>query len=469
MRSSDPKVPNNISIWFGFFFYTLLIGLLIQLILLPYVFPSWNSGDGLLIGLDTEDFHKLVIEQLNIIESNGWSAWIPKPGGQIVAGVAVIFYGLISPHPWSMLPINSVLHATAGLSIFLILNSFIKHRKKALIATLPYVLFPTALSWTAQYHNDNYMVAGVALFLLGWVLFFNRGTWGNWEKIGMAIIFVISGCILIWLVRGYVLSILVILGSIVGIILTFYVCFLVIIKHKTLNQAVLVLIIIWITLAASHLLMYVRLDNRGLRFNIGQSPFGSVGLITEGSADQTINENINHNYTWKKTTWLPTIIDTNLRSLVKVRRSGYKPNAGSNLDYEIQLLSAVDVLKYLPRALEIGFFAPFPNQWFEVSKKAPNTILRKVAGMEMVIVYASWLGLLFSIWKWRKNPGFWVFMFFNTAMIVIYALAVVNAGTLTRFRYAFLMPLVGFGVMGGFEIHRLIITLWKPKDKAKVN
>ena len=44
------------------------------------------------------------------------------------------------------------------------------------------------------------------------------------------------------------------------------------------------------------------------------------------------------------------------------------PDAGSNIDSDVQFSNAVDVIAYLPRALEIGIFSPFPNYWFSDGK-----------------------------------------------------------------------------------------------------
>src|SRR3972149_2847474 len=92
---------SNLKLWTLFFIYTLLAGLLIQLILLPYVFPTMHAGDGLLLGGDWVGFNRLAIELADKIHAQGWSAWELKPDGQPVAGIASIFYFLIAPKPWS--------------------------------------------------------------------------------------------------------------------------------------------------------------------------------------------------------------------------------------------------------------------------------------------------------------------------------------------------------------------------------
>jgi hypothetical protein len=42
----------------------------------------------------------------------------------------------------------------------------------------------------------------------------------------------------------------------------------------------------------------------------------------------------------------------------------YYPDAASSIDLNVQLTSRADLIRYLPRAAVIGFFAPFPDMWF---------------------------------------------------------------------------------------------------------
>lgn len=37
-------------LWVTVFIYTILMGLIVQLIFLPYIAPSWHNGNGLLRG-----------------------------------------------------------------------------------------------------------------------------------------------------------------------------------------------------------------------------------------------------------------------------------------------------------------------------------------------------------------------------------------------------------------------------------
>ena len=162
--------PTWLIIWGAFFISTLLMGLLVQLLLLPHVFPAWHAGDGLLVGLDSVAFHKIAVGLAERIHGEGWSVWTLRPGGQPVAGVAAIFYTLITPQPWVVLPLNAVLHATAGLVLMRMANYVCGNWRKSLLATFPFVFFPSTLTWTSQMLNDSYAILGGLLFIYGWII-----------------------------------------------------------------------------------------------------------------------------------------------------------------------------------------------------------------------------------------------------------------------------------------------------------
>jgi hypothetical protein len=50
--------------------------------------------------------------------------------------------------------------------------------------------------------------------------------------------------------------------------------------------------------------------------------------------------------------------------LVRARFVYTYPDAGSNIDSDVQFNSFADIIRYSPRAAAIGFFAPFPDMWF---------------------------------------------------------------------------------------------------------
>jgi hypothetical protein len=170
-------------------------------------------------------------------------------------------------------------------------------------------------------------------------------------------------------------------------------------------------------------------------------------------------------FPWTKTVWLPNQIDSKLRDL-SLTRAGfiwYTSFAGSQIDADITFGSASDVINYFPRAMEIGFLSPFPVDWFASGYKSGASLMRKEAGAEMIIIYICLVGLIYSLWRFRTKIETWVLSVITTGMLIIYPMAVPNVGSLYRFRYPYLMPLVCLGLFGVIFFYQHYFQKRQPK------
>ncbi len=125
----------------------------------------------------------------------------------------------------------------------------------------------------------------------------------------------------------------------------------------------------------------------------------------------------------------------------------FNRNAGSNIDGDVEFETIIDVIRYLPRAWAIGFLAPFPNHWLARGRQV-GLSGRLFSGFEMLLTYIVELLALFGLWRARSNLGAWLLVGAVVIGITALALAVINLGTLYRFRYAFLILLLILGVNG---------------------
>lgn len=126
-----------------------------------------------------------------------------------------------------------------------------------------------------------------------------------------------------------------------------------------------------------------------------------------------------------------------------IRRQGFVSAGGHSLMDPWAMVSTLkEMVAYLPRALAIGFLAPFPWQWFDT--KGSTGGMRVAAGMEMVLVYVLLLPLVVGtrdLLKTREPAGLLIIAFaFATAVPI--SLVVANLGTLFRLRLLFLLPLL---------------------------
>lgn len=415
-----------------------------QFILLPYVFPSWHAGNGLFEGVDAPKFHRITVKLADEIEEFGWSEWELLPDGQLVSGVAAIFYVLIYPSPWSVLPVNGILNAFACVSIYLILLKLSNDKKKSLLCSLPFIFFPSNLLWNTQFHNENYVVPGVALILYGWVGITSNGE--NKKKFTSqenltALLSIAIGSLLVGLVRSFILSGL----SYLFIFIMVGFLFVWIISKFKLQQArTLLLMVMSLTIMLE------------IVFIINQKPSLNADFKLSGSLldllSTPMEEKYNERGLWEKTPWIPDSIESKIKSIARLRQKFIKSwaHGGSNIDTDIIFHNTKEVIKYSPRALQIAFFSPFPNLWFSEGKKEAGTTMRIVSTFEMLVIYFCLAGLPIYIWRNRHQPAVWVVVLVCTSILTVYALTIPNLGSLYRFRYPYLMPLVCFGLLGWF-------------------
>ena len=132
------------------------------------------------------------------------------------------------------------------------------------------------------------------------------------------------------------------------------------------------------------------------------------------------------------------------------------PNSSSNLDSQVQLNSTVDLIRYLPRAAAIGFFAPFPNMWFATGKQVGSGG-RLLSGLETIAKYVVEGLAVVGLWgkgrKRRAGQGFSAgFLGLVAAMgLISLGLVVVNVGALYRLRYVFLFLLIILAAEGAAQ------------------
>ncbi|NSW77174.1 MAG: hypothetical protein HPY68_10485 [Candidatus Atribacteria bacterium] len=381
-----------------------------------------HAGDGLMQGGDWLYFHRLAKDLAERIRLEGWYAWELRPEGQAPAGIAAIFYVFFGPRPWVMLPLNALVHAFGGLVLFLIMQDFVKDRKRAFISVLPFVFFPSAMLWYTQMHKDGMISLGVFLFLWGWERIIQNQR-EDWSFLLSSMGVLAGGVALVWIVRPYVVEILWGLSFLVALILS---AVFVALRRKhclwRINLLLFWLVVVGLTLV-------VQVDTPGN--DIIGDPKEAVG------------------FPWFSARWLPGSIDGRFKAVAMVREA-YRfidPEAMGNVDWEVTFHSAGDIIRYIPRALTLGFLAPFPGTWVEKGVSLEGVLRRRVTGLEMLVVYCSLLLFSLSLWRWRKNPAFWTLVFYSLSVILVYALSFPNLGPLYRERYGFLMVFVAFGLV----------------------
>lgn len=191
-------------LWVCFFLYPATVALLVQLVLLPYVFPAWHAGHGLLVGGDWVLFHQVAADLAAQIRAQGWSAWQLRPQSMVQgsSGLLGAIYAVTVSEPWVLVPFSAALHATAALLLLQMVQRFIPDWRRAIWAVLPFLLYPSAMTWYAQVHKDGYFIAGAYCVVAGWVALTGLQRWQA-RPAAVALAIVVAGCALVWAVRPY--------------------------------------------------------------------------------------------------------------------------------------------------------------------------------------------------------------------------------------------------------------------------
>jgi hypothetical protein len=404
-------------------------GYLIQVVLIPAT--PWHAGDGLLLGGDWIYFHYLAEEVSRLIALNGWSAWSLRPDGQAPAGIAAAIYAFTGIHqPWVVLPINALVFSAAVACFYSSMLVVAPVRRLALLATLPMLLMPSmALVW-GQLHKDVWALFGVLAVLAVWI----RALALQPLPLIWGVLLVILGNFSIWLVRPYAMQLLLLgqLGmfAIVGL-------------SGVHRRSVCCL------LSCLCCILFTALT----------SVFGKTSVL-QVESDQYAPVLLCPQ-------WVNTIpvagLENAFASLACTRHTLAQsyPDAGSTLDKDVSLHSAVDLLAYMPRALQVGFLAPFPSMWLEGAASPAGRVMRLIAGFEMMGLYFALGGIVLNLWM-RRRAGTKktdtshvvtaAVLVFSICWVLVYSLATSNVGSLYRVRLPIMVLLFGFGCIAWFHI-----------------
>ena len=132
-------------------------------------------------------------------------------------------------------------------------------------------------------------------------------------------------------------------------------------------------------------------------------------------------------------------------------RYGFKltnRGAGSSIDENIIFKDYKELFLYFPRAVQIGFFSPFPNLWISPGVET-GYIGRILAGLETLIGYLIFVGFFTVLILEKKilKPVAPV-LIIAAIIIVLLGFAVSNVGAIYRMRQGLFIPYFIIGVYG---------------------
>ncbi|HKP45440.1 MAG TPA: hypothetical protein VJT50_02480, partial [Pyrinomonadaceae bacterium] len=141
------------------------------------------------------------------------------------------------------------------------------------------------------------------------------------------------------------------------------------------------------------------------------------------------------------------------------------PDAGSTLDVGAEFRSARRLLEYLPRAVAIGLWAPFPDQWAIAGRRVGNAG-RLLSALETFVIYLCQLFVLLAIARDPRRPALWFLAVVAVLGVAALAVVIPNVGALYRFRYTFWILMIVVAMV--FVDHLLSIVALRKRSSPQV-
>lgn len=478
------------------------MGLLLQLVLLPHVFPQIHAGNGLLANRDWVGFHDLAVAIAQKIYQDGWNEFLLRPDGDnAITGLTSFFYVLFGPYPWTLLPLNALMFTIGAVSLFSILRYLDLDHKQAVIATLPYLIFPSALLQYGQIHKDVFCTAGLLVVLWSWVGLLHEGR--KLWKIFLLVAASTAALLIVSTFRPYLL--LPIQGLGILLLLWFTVRaawqFVRIWKVSTekkyqteliyIAQSITILAILnalVYVVSTNHIDVRVRSlpnqdahskvtvpifiwqSNTGVR-SVGNSQTFSGSTLSEVMPTKEIEDVMRESIEecrpvviLKDDAFFENMIN---RVFIKiaVSRAGFTTfahgtTAATNIDQDIKFCKKEDLIRYIPRAMQLALFAPFPSNWFTFERRNSTAMEVFISALEMSICYVAYVGLLYWLVSFRRwTSALVVPIGFALGMTLLLGLTVANVGTLYRMRFPYAMIFVSIGIAGLLQFFKIKKTV----------
>lgn len=410
--------------------FTIGIFLVGRLGVLPNTFDEYGIGTSFAIDsknyrIEAED----LADTLRHLRFADWNSY-PRIHVKLYSLSFVMLDKLLGPTILSAEPVNLTYYLLI-LGLIYALGKEVFDQRVGSLATVIVMLWPSFLLHTTQMLRDPLFIAAFLLLMLMFVILLTRRL-ALWRGVMAGLIGGLM-CLFLWLIRGdwWELIFLILLNG-TGIPL---------LKQITERRFMIgnLLASVLILLAGMFLPLLVpayRQSNNSLKqtvtaTNVVEPPKQPAGLTQE-----------------RVSSWGPI---AKRIGLLRHRFILRYPEAGSNIDTDVELASWRDLVRYAPRALVVGILTPFPSMWLSRGAQV-GFAGRLLAGAEMVGVYIIvFLALVCALFE-RRRWAAWLLLTTVAAGVTALGLVVVNISTIYRMRYSFVMLLIVLAAKGFFEI-----------------
>ncbi len=473
----------------GLFLFHCLVSVVMSMIAQSSFMAGYHNGQGLWnFALDSFSYHYFALHSHDLLLRGDYSTWWEGASSFRHSNFIGLMYYLIYPSALSFAPVNAIAWSASVICVYLTAMIVSENNRRLSITTaLIFGLWPSNLLLGTQLLRDPFFNLAILMMLLGWVAML-RGQGAIAYSVLAAAGMTFSVQIrpepfwMLLLVSFLATAIIALrcrrtlphAALALGIVALFYHYPAVLahaaenelkrvseIKHTALQNDDKRITALKKKIRAELAEAYTaELDKRITKwftvawfspwkdFEIKKNRLEALVEEHGGELDAFLAKWMTP---WQYSSWLPKRVEL-LVMKANEYRSGflcwYLAPGTSLIDSNVTFRSVNDVITYIPRALMIGFFAPFPNQWFTTGKIGGKAI-RILGGIEMIAWYALMAGFIVFI---RKSPAparlkVWLVLFL-AVMILPLGLFVPNLGTLFRMRFIYMTPILIGGVSG---------------------
>jgi putative peptidoglycan lipid II flippase len=410
-------------LWLFGYAYAFVIAIVLQKLVMP-IMPGLHAGYGLM-NHDAIIFHDMAAVMADRIHAAGWSEWRLIPGHGITANVGILaaIYAVFGVDPVWFIPLNAGFHALGALLV-LRLGLFLLPGRGGWIAgstaALLFLVFPSALVWYGQNHKDAFLIAGYLMMLFAFISSLARQTL---PQMLSDLVLMSAGCTLVAIMRPHMLVV-----------------------YAAAFAIALMVVAFW------QFIKPARISSPAIRNGVLMLGLIVAVITLAPRGSELVTVNFSHaseaklmSWRWEKTDILPDAIERKLEQVSFVRahfiESGRLVGAGSAIDDDVSPMNAWQMAAYLPRALWVGLFAPFPDTWLE-----HPTLPRLIGAVETLIFYLMASGILVLVLRQLTLPLF-VCLAVSGVVLTVLGYTSPNVGTLHRIRYGplFVFMLAGLG------------------------
>ena len=377
-----------------------------------------RNGNGLTFALDGTSYQRVASELAGVLQTSGVKAWFETrmPLHSRLQSLAFATFGRVLGHNiLAIEPLNLLFYLGVLSCIYFLGREVFSERAGLLAATIVGV-WPTFLIYSTQLMRDSFAILCFLALMLVLTMLVGR-EFAIRQSIGVGFAGALS-VTLFWITRGNMWN-----AVLVAVAIT-----LVMLGYRMLREDRFIAgnALVMLLIAGATLLAPSRFESTTLP---GVRP-PATALALPSASQPAFSEG----------TW------TRVIRQIAHRRAGsrFAKARASDIDSDVQFNSLGDILRYVPRAAVIGFFAPFPNMWFQ-----PGTFGlsgRLVSGVETLAMYFLYIAVGFCLWRERRNAKVWLLFLVAAIGMVALGLVVVNAGALFRIRYVFWMLLIVLAV-----------------------